>query len=429
MPSDKIPSPPLSTFNRTFRTLRSRNYRLFFGGQCISLIGTWMQQIAVSWMVYRLTNSVFLLGIVSFATQIPTFVFSPFAGVLTDRWDRYRILLVTQSLSMLQALLLAIFILSHTVTIWHIVVISLFLGCVNALDLPTRQSFVMVMIENKEDLGNAIALNSAMFNASRLAGPAIAGILISMVGEGWCILLNAISYLAVIAALMCMKISIVRPEKKNTNIVQELKEGFVYAYGFTPIRAILLLLALTSMMGVPYVVLLPPFAKDILHGGSQTLGFLMSAAGAGALVGVVFLASKRSVLGLGKILGLSSGLFGASLIGFSFSRIIWISLAFMFTTGMGLMVMIAAGNTLLQTIVDDDKRGRIMSFFGVAVIGVVPFGSLVAGSLAGMIGVPDTLLIGGGFCIIGSLFFIRALPRLRDTIRPIYLRKSIIHRS
>jgi MFS family permease len=427
MPPDTIPPPLLSAFNRTFRTLRYRNYRLFFGGQCISLIGTWMQQIAVSWMVYRLTNSVFLLGVVSFAMQIPTFVFSPFAGVLTDRWDRYRILLVTQSLSMLQALVLAIFVLSHTVTVWHIIVISLFLGCVNALDLPTRQSFLMAMIENKEDLGNAIALNSAMFNASRLVGPAVAGILISMVGEGWCILLNAVSYLAVITALMSMKLSVVRPEKKNTNIVQELKEGFMYAYGFTPIRAILLLLALTSIMGVPFSVLLPPFAKDILYGGSDTLGFLMSAAGAGALVGAVFLASRRSVLGLGKILVLSSGLFGLSLIGFSFSRVIWMSLAFMFTTGMGLMVMIAAGNTLLQTIVDDDKRGRIMSFFGVAVIGVGPFGSLVAGSLAGMIGVPYTLLIGGGFCIVGSLCFARVLPRLRAAIRPIYLRKGIIH--
>lgn len=388
-----------------------------------------MQQIAVSWMVYRLTNSVFLLGVVSFAMQIPTFVFSPFAGVLTDRWDRYRILLVTQSLSMLQAFLLAIFVLSHTVTIWHIIVISLFLGCVNALDLPTRQSFLMAMIENKEDLGNAIALNSAMFNASRLVGPAVAGILISMVGEGWCILLNAVSYLAVITALMSMKLSVVRPEKKNTNIVQELKEGFMYAYGFTPIRAILLLLALTSIMGVPFSVLLPPFARDILYGGSHTLGFLMSAAGAGALVGAVFLASRRSVLGLGKILVLSSGLFGLSLIGFSFSRVIWMSLAFMFSTGMGLMVLIAAGNTLLQTIVDDDKRGRIMSFFGVAVIGVVPFGSLVTGSLAGMIGVPYTLLIGGGFCIVGSLCFARFLPRLRAAIRPIYLRKGIIHPS
>jgi MFS family permease len=248
-----------------------------------------------------------------------------------------------------------------------------------------------------------------------------------MVGEGWCILLNAVSYLAVITALMSMKLSVVRPEKKNTNIVQELKEGFMYAYGFTPIRAILLLLALTSIMGVPFSVLLPPFAKDILYGGSDTLGFLMSAAGAGALVGAVFLASRRSVLGLGKILVLSSGLFGLSLIGFSFSRVIWMSLAFMFTTGMGLMVMIAAGNTLLQTIVDDDKRGRIMSFFGVAVIGVVPFGSLVAGSLAGMIGVPYTLLIGGGFCIVGSLCFARTLPQLRAAIHPIYLRKGIIH--
>ena len=267
-----------------FRTLRYRNYRLFFAGQCISLIGTWMQQIALSWLVYRLTHSVFLLGMVGFVSQFPTFLFAPFAGVLSDRWNRHHILIFTQSMSMLLAMTLAVLVLTGVIAVWHILLLTLFLGCVNALDIPTRQSFVIYMIDQREDLGNAIALNSAMFNGARFLGPSVAGLLIAAVGEGICFLLNGLSYLAVIAALLSMKLSPVHAESMKANMLHDFKEGLAYTFGSEPIRSILLLLALTSFMGVPYAVLMPAFARDILHGGPHTLGFLMSATGAGSLV-------------------------------------------------------------------------------------------------------------------------------------------------
>jgi MFS family permease len=419
----------LEPFVLIFRTLRHRNYRLFFAGQCISLVGTWMQQIALSWLVYRLTDSVFLLGIVGFAGQFPTFLFSPLAGVFSDRWNRHQTLVLTQSLSMLQALTLAILVLTDTIAVWHIISLSLFLGCVNALDIPTRQSFVIHMIDDKKDLGNAIALNSAMFNGARFLGPSIAGILIALVGEGICFLINGMSYVAVIAALLSMNVSRLTPEKKNTNILQELKEGFNYAYGFKPIRFILLLLALTSFMGVPYAVLMPAFARDILHGGSHTLGFLMSATGAGALTGAIYLASRKSVLGLGRIIPLSAGIFGIGLIGLSLFPVFWFSLLLMFITGSGVMVHVASSNTLLQTIVDDDKRGRVMSLFAVSFMGMAPLGSLMAGALAGLIGIMDTIMIGGVFCVVGAIFFSRKLSLLRSMVRPIYVEKGIVDPS
>ncbi|MFH1079764.1 MAG: MFS transporter [Pseudomonadota bacterium] len=426
MALSEMASKYVETLGLVFRTLRYRNYRLFFAGQCISLIGTWMQQIAVSWLVYRLTHSVFLLGVVGFAGQFPTFLFSPFAGVLSDRWNRQRILVLTQSLSMLQAFTLAILVLTGVIDVWHILSLSLLIGCVNALDIPTRQSFVRYMIDDQKDLGNAIALNSAMFNAARFLGPSLAGILIALVGEGVCFLLNAMSYVAVIAALLSINILQVTPEKKKTNLLHDLQEGFHYAYGSKPIRFILLLLALTSFMGVPYAVLMPAFARDILHGGSRTLGFLMSAAGAGALVGAIYLAARKSVLGLGRIIPLAAGIFGVGLIFFSLSRIVWCSLLLMFVIGFGVMVQVASSNTLLQTIVDDDKRGRIMSFFAVSFIGMAPLGSLMAGTLAGLIGITNTIMIGGVCCVVGAILFSRKLSLLRSIVRPIYVEKGII---
>ena len=390
-----------------FRTLRYRNYRLFFAGQCISLIGTWMQQIALSWLVYRLTHSVFLLGMVGFVGQFPTFLFAPFAGVLSDRWNRHHILIFTQSMSMLLAITLAILVLTGAIAVWHILLLTLFLGCVNALDIPTRQSFVIYMIDKREDLGNAIALNSAMFNGARFLGPSVAGLLIAAVGEGICFLLNGLSYLAVIAALLAMKLSPVHSESMKTNMLHDFKEGLAYTFGSQPIRSILLLLALTSFMGVPYAVLMPAFARDILHGGPHTLGFLMSATGAGALLGAVYLASRRSIIGLGKIIPITAGIFGMGLIGFSLSRILWLSLLLMFIAGFGVMVQVASSNTLLQTIVDDKMRGRVMSFFAVSFMGMAPFGSLLAGSLAGMMGVANTLMLGGICCVMGATVYAR----------------------
>jgi MFS family permease len=408
------------------RALYSRNYRLFFAGQGVSLIGTWMQRIALGWLVYRLTGSAFLLGMVGFAGQIPIFLLSPIAGVLADRWNRRRLIIVTQILSMLQAFVLAFLILTHTIAIWHIILLSIFLGIVNAFDTPVRQAFVVEMIEKKEDLGNAIALNSSIFNCARLLGPSIAGILIAAVGEGICFLLNGISYIAVIFALIAMRI---KPQKKpirQTHVLHGLKEGFAYSFGFAPIRSILLLLGLVSLVGMPYTVLMPIFAKDILHGGPRTLGFLMGATGVGALVGALYLASRRSPKGLEKIIALSTTIFGIGLIVFSSSRQVWLSLPLMSLTGFGMMVQMASSNTILQTITDDDKRGRVMSFYTMSFLGTAPFGSLLAGGLAGKIGTPQTLLLGGVCCILGAFLFTRQLSTLRETIGQAFTRKDAV---
>ena len=393
-----------------FRTLQSRNYRLFFTGQFISLIGTMIQQIAVSWLVYRMTNSVFLLGLVGFAGQFPTFVITPFAGVWSDRFNRHKILVLTQALSLIQALALAILVLSGAITVWQIILLSLFIGCVNAIDMPNRQSFVIYMIDDRKDLSNAIALNSAMFNGTRFIGPFIAGVLIATTGEGICFLINALSYIAVIAALLSMKIDHIKGNVSKTSVLTELKEGFTYVFGNPKIRAILMLVMLTSIMGVPFIVLMPAFAKDILQGGPHTLGFLMSALGAGALLGAFYLASRTKIKGLQKLINMGAFIFGIGLIGFSFSRFLWISILMVFIAAFGMMVQVAAANTWLQTNVDDDKRGRTMSFYVVSFMGMAPFGSLLSGSVAGFIGVPDTIFIGGIVCILGAIFFLKFFP-------------------
>ena len=409
-----------------FRALSHRNYRLFFGGQSISLIGTWLQITAVSWLVFRLTGSSFLLGVVGFTSRIPTFLLASFAGVLVDRWDRHRLLVATQVFSLIQALILAVLVLTGTIAFWHIIVLTLFLGVVNAFDVPVRQSFVVEMIERREDLGNAIALNSSMVNGARLVGPSVAGTLIAMMGEGWCFLLNALSFVAVIASLLAMRITPKTRERQKTPLWKGLTEGYRYAFGFFPIRSLLLLLALVSFMAMPYTVLMPVFAGKILHGGPQTLGFLLGATGVGALIGAFFLASRRNVLGLGRIIVIASFLFGIGLIGFSFSRVFWLSAAMMVVTGFGMMVQMTSTNTVLQTIVDEDKRGRVMSFYTMAFIGMVPFGSLFAGSLASVIGTPETTMVGGISCILGSLLFARKLPAFREMVRPIYRERGII---
>ncbi len=408
------------------RALRHRNFRLFFGGQSISLIGTWMQRIALAWLVYRLTNSAFLLGLVGFTNQIPTFLLAPFAGVLIDSWNRHRMLVVTQALAMVQAFILSLLVLTGTVLIWHIIMLSLVLGIINAFDMPARQSFMVDMVEKKEDLRNAIALNSSMVNGARLLGPSVAGILIAGVGEGACFLINGLSYLPVIAALLAMRITPKNLRPESSLIWQGLKDGFTYAFGFAPIRAVLLLLGLVSLVGMPYVVLMPVFAKDVLHGGPHALGFLMGASGVGALVGAVYLASRRSVLGLGRLIPLTASIFGIGLIAFSLSHILLVSLLLMLMVGFGQMVQMASSNTVLQTIVDDDKRGRVMSFYTMAFMGMAPFGSLLAGSLASMIGAPSTLIIGGITSLLGSAYFANKLPSMREMVRPIYVKMGII---
>jgi MFS family permease len=408
------------------RALEHRNYRLFFGGQGISLIGTWMQQIAMSWLVYRLTGSALILGVVSFSGQIPIFLFASIAGVFADRWNRHRILIVTQTLSMIQAFALSFLTLSEMVTVWHIVFFSIFLGLVNALDMPTRQSFIVEMLDRGEDIGNAIALNSLMFNGARLVGPAVAGILIGLLGEGLCFFINGVSFFFIIIALLAMKL---REKKKMVRISrawQDFKEGYSYAFGFKPIRYLLFQLGLMSFMSMPYVVLMPIFAKDILHGGPHTMGFLVGASGVGALAGSVFLASRRTVLGLGRIIVFSSSVFGLGVIAFSFSKVLLPSMITMFFAGFGLIVQMAATNTILQTIVEEDKRGRVMSFYATAFIGMSPFGSLFAGTTASWLGAPDTVMISGILCLIGAAVFSSHLPRMRRTVRPIYVRMGII---
>jgi MFS family permease len=426
MESDKLRPDDPKGLRLIFRGLYHRNYRLFFGGQGISLIGTWMQQIAMSWLVYRLTNSAFLLGVIGFSSQISSFIFSPFAGVLSDRWNRHHILVVTQSLAMVQAFLLASLTLMGVIAVHHLVILAIFLGLVNAFDMPTRQAFVVEMVEKREDLGNAIALNSFLFNGARLVGPSIAGILISILGEGMCFLLNGVSFLAVIIALLAMKMTPNKRESEKTHVWQGLKEGFAYAFGFPPIRSILFFLGWVSLVGMANTTLMPVFAKDILHGGPQTYGFLMGAIGVGAIIGAIFLASRRSVLGLGRIIAIASAILGIGLISFSLSHLLWLSLFLLLLTGFGMMVHMASSNTILQTMVDDNKRGRVMSLYAMAFMGMAPFGSLAGGSLAGRIGAPYTLIIGGTSCILGSFLFARKLPSIREMVRPIYIRKGIL---
>jgi MFS family permease len=422
-----IISPVKNSGMRTLlRALRSRNYRLFVAGQSVSLVGTWMQQVAMSWLVYRLTGSAFLLGVVGFTSQIPTFLFAPLAGVLADRWNRRRLLLVTQALAMLQAALLAADVLFGAVQVWHVVVLSLLLGVVNAFDIPIRQSFVVELVSQREDLGNAIALNSSMVNGARLIGPTIAGLLVATVGEGVCFVLNSISYLAVLLALAAMRLEPTVHRHTPRHVLLELREGFSYAFGFGPIRSILLLVAMVSLTGMPYTVLVPVFAKEVLHGGAHTFGFLMTAAGCGALGGTMYLASRKSVLGLGRLIVISAVLFAAGIAAFAVSSNITLSLISLVVTGFGAMTLVASCNTILQTILEEDKRGRVMSFFTMAFMGMAPFGSFGAGAMAGTIGPRETLLLGALLCLIGTIMFARQLPQIRESIRPIYVKMGII---
>lgn len=412
--------------NTIFRSLRHRNYRLFFSGQSISLIGTWMQRIALPWVVYRMTDSEVLLGVVGFASSIPSFLLAPFAGVLIDRWSRYRVMLVTQIISMIQAGVLAWLSLSGNLEIWHIVVLSVALGCINSFDMPARHSFVINMVNGKEDIGNAIALNSMMFNGARLIGPSVAGIVLASVGEGACFLINALSYIFVIASLMMMRVTEVLEKKERVPMFREMKEGMDYVFGFAPIKHIILLLGLVSLMGASYQVLMPVYAKDILQGDSHTYGFLMGGAGAGALLGAIYLASRDTVLRLGRLIPAATALLSAGLIAISLSSSFFISMFLIFFTGLGMMAHTAASNTILQTIADDDKRGRVMSFYTMALMGTAPFGSLLAGWMAKVLGTPWTIFIGGAVCLLGALVFYRRLPELKRLVRPVYVRMGIL---
>lgn len=408
------------------RALRSRNYRLFFAGQSVSLVGTWMQQVAVSWLVYRLTGSAVLLGVVSFAGQIPSFFCSPLAGVFADRWNRRRLLLWTQGLSMLQATLLAAFVLTGVIEVWHLVALNALLGIFNAFDIPVRQSLVIEMVDRKEDLPNAIALNSSMVNGARLVGPSLAGLLIAAVGEEVCFLINAASYLAVLLAVAAMRLPPAAPRNNRKHVLHELREGIGYSFGFPPIRAILLLIATVGLVGMPYSVLLPVFAREVLGGGAQTFGFLMTAAGLGALASTLFLAARKSVVGLGRVIAVATALFGCGLVGFALSRVLPLALAFAALAGFGAMAMIASSNTIVQTVVDDEMRGRVMSLFAMSFLGMTPLGSLAVGALAEAVGTTATLLAGGVASLAAAAVFATRLPALRQFVHPIYVRLGIL---
>jgi len=421
-----VPGAP-SRLTHTFRALRHRNFRLFLSGQLISLTGTWMQQVALGWLVYRLTRSAFLLGLVGFVGQLPSLLVGPFAGVLADRLNLRRMVIATQAAGMVQALLLAGLVLAGVITIGQVLALAAFLGIVTAIDVPARQAFLVQMVEGKQDLSSAIALNSSTFNAARLVGPSIAGLLIAVVGEGPIFLANGLSYIAVIGALLAMRLPPEgAPRAAHSHVWSHLQEGFRYAFGFGPMRSLILLLGLVSLVGVPFTVLLPVFATDVLHGGARTLGFLVSAMGVGSLTGALYLAGRPSVRGLGRVIAAAVTLFGASLIALAASRNEWLSVAILYFAGIGVMVQMASSNTILQTIVDDDKRGRVMSIYSTAFLGAVPVGSLLGGSLASHIGAPLTVALGGFGCLVGAAVFARALPSLRAQIRPVYARLGII---
>ncbi|MFZ0272290.1 MAG: MFS transporter [Acidobacteriaceae bacterium] len=425
-------------FSHAWRALRHRNFRLFFGGQTISLVGTWMTRIATAWLVYRLTKSALLLGTVSFAGQIPTFLLAPLAGVIVDRSDRRHVLIWTQTLAMVQSLLLAWLTLSHRINITEILILSCFQGLINAFDMPGRQSFMVQMVTpqrtgspggpspERNDLSNAIAINSSMVNVARLIGPSLAGMVIAVSSEGWCFLIDGISYIAVIVSLLMMHVPVAAMRRATTSMFQQMREGWDYVSTFTPIRDILILFALISLMGMPYMVLMPLFAASVLHGGAHTLGFLMGAAGAGALISAFSLVLRRSVRGLSKMIPIAAGVFGGGLFVFGLSHWVWLSLILMLFVGFGMLQGMTASNTIIQTLSPEDKRGRVMSYYTAAFMGMAPFGSLLAGSLAHWIGAPRTVMFTGSCCIAGGLWFWSRLPAIRREMRPIYEQLGII---
>jgi MFS family permease len=422
------PEKPASSrdYSHAWRALRHRNFRLFFGGQSISLIGTWMTRIATAWLVYRLTKSSLLLGTVSFAGQIPTFLLAPFAGVLVDRLNRRNVLVWTQVLAMVQSLALAALTLTKVINIHEILALSVFQGMINAFDMPGRQSFMVQMVEDRGDLSNAIAINSSMVNLARLVGPSLAGLVIAATNEGWCFLIDGVSYIAVIASLLLMRVNVDALKRSTASMLDQLKEGWTYVSNFAPIRTILLLFAVISLMGMPFVVLMPVFAAQVLHGGPHTLGFLMGALGVGALTSALSLVLRKSVRGLLKMIPIAAAVFGTGLIAFGLSHVLWLSLLLMLFTGFGMMQGLTASNTIIQTLVPEDKRGRVMSYYTVAFVGMAPFGSLMAGGLGHAIGAPRTVIISGVACIAGSLWFWSRIKLIRKDMRPIYEQLGIL---
>ena len=431
-PTTDNPSSILGRYSHAWRALRHRNFRLFFTGQSISLIGTWMTRVATSWLVYRLTGSALLLGFVGFAGQIPTFLLAPFAGVLVDRVNRRKLLVWTQVLAGIQSLALAALTLARIITIHEIIALSIFQGLINAFDMPGRQSFLVQMVSgdtgkpDKQDLSNAIALNSSIVNVARLIGPAIAGVVIAAVGEGYCFAIDGASYIAVVASLLMMRVPPLLIQRATSSMLEQLREGWSYVVHFRPIRTILSLFALLSLMGMPFMVLMPIFASQVLHGGAHTLGYLMGASGVGALISAISLALRKSVRGLTTMIQIAAVMFGSGLILFGLSHHLMLSLLLMIIVGFGMMQGLAASNTVIQTLVPEDKRGRVMSYYTMAFVGMAPFGSLLAGALAHRFGASHAVMITGAFCLIGAAWFSTQLKSVRAVMKPIYIEMGIL---
>jgi MFS family permease len=409
-----------SRLQSSLRAFRHRDYRLFFAGQLTSLVGTWMQTVAQSWLVYRITGSATLLGVVGFASQFPIFLLSPIAGAVADTYPRRKTMIIIQTLMMLLAFPLAALTLMNRIQVWQVMVLAILLGFVNSFDIPVRQSFIAEMV-GREDLINAIALNSSMMNGARVIGPAVAGILVSIVGEGWCFLLNGVSYLAVIIGLLFIRAGNTPPREHHGSRMDAILEGFRFALHTKPVRALLLLLGVVSLMGMPYSVLMPIFADDILHGGPKGLGLLMGFAGIGALLGAALLAGRQGVRGLGSWVMFACAGFGSSLIFFSLSRNFWLSMVLLIPTGFSMMVQMASSNTLIQSMVPDRLRGRVMAIYSMMFVGMAPFGALLAGVLAHLLGAPMTVAIGGLVCIAGAIVFGFHLPKIRAEGRELIL--------
>ena len=416
---------PLGSISHTWRALRHRNFKLFFFGQSVSLMGTWMTRLATAWLVYRLTHSAFLLGVVSFSGQIVSFLLGPLAGVWVERMERRRLLIVTQIAGAAQSLALAALTLAHVITLGEIIALMAFQGLINAFDMPGRQSFLIQMVDDRSDLANAIAINSSMANGARLVGPAIGGLIIAAFGEGWCFLLDGVSYFAVVASLLLMRVAALDARPSDGGLLRELREGWDYVSGYRPIRTILLLFGLTCLMGWPYSVLLPVFAAKVLHGGAHTLGWLTAASGVGAFSSALALAMRKSIGGLTRTLQAAAALLGVGLILFGLSHVLWLSLALMVVVGFGLIQAAAVSNTVIQSLVPDDMRARVMGYYTMAFFGAAPFGSLFAGTLAQHIGAPHTVMLTGACCIGGAAWFTLQLPKIRPEMRASYREKEL----
>ena len=413
-------------WSHAWRALRHPNFRLFFFGQSVSVIGTWLTQVARGWLVYELTHSALLLGVVSFAGQIVSFLTGPFAGVWVERLDRRKLMIWTQAIGGLQSLFLAVVTLTHVVTLWQIIVLSIVAGVVGALSVPARLSFVALMVEDRNDVDNGVALVTSMNNVARLVGPAIAGLVIAAWGEGWCFLIDAISFLPVIASLTLMRMKIPPGRRNSRGMFEEIREGWNYVSTFLPVRTLLIFLALISLMGNSYAVLLPVFAAKVLNGGPTTLGWLTSASGIGALASTFLLALRKSVVGLARRVQIAGTLLGLALILFGGSHELWLSLPLMALIGFGLMQSVTAINTIIQSLVPEDMRGRAMSYYTMAFLGAAPFGNLFASALADRLGANIAVSLTGAACLAGSIWLALQLPSLTAAMQPIYAERGLL---